>query len=195
MIKVGVTGGIGSGKTLVCSVISAMGYPVFNADVEARQLVDSNIQVISAIKNLLGENIYINNQLNRKKVADIVFSNQTQLEALNAIVHPAVALHFVEWLNNHKNFELIVKEAAILFESGAHHSLDKNIIVTSPLEVRIKRVMERDGINRDSILDRMKNQLPQEELIKRGDYTIENDGVKLILPQIVRVINDILKDS
>ncbi len=194
MIKLGVTGGIGSGKTLVCSIISAMGYPVFNADLEARQIVDTDRKVILSIESLFGNDIYVNNQLDRIRVAEMVFSNQEMLEKLNSIVHPAVASHFREWLVQYKSSNLVVKEAAILFESGANFGLDKVIVVTSPIELRVNRIVERDGVNTRSIFNRMKNQLPQDELIKRGDYIIENDGVKLILPQIVRVINDLFKD-
>ena len=194
MIKLGVTGGIGSGKTLVCSIISAMGYPVYNADLEARQIVDTDLNLITKIKNLFGEDIYINNQLDRSRVAERVFSNQEMLEKLNSIVHPAVASHFRGWLIQYKSRNLVVKEAAILFESGANIGLDKIIVVTSPIELRVNRVVERDGVNTNSIFNRMKNQLPQDELIKRCDYIIENDGVKLILPQIVRVITSLVKD-
>jgi len=195
MIKLGVTGGIGSGKTLVCSVISAMGYPVFNADLEARRIVDSDPRLISTIKNFFGDDIYVNNQLNRKKVSEIVFTDQEKLEKLNSIIHPAVADHFNEWVSQYKSRTLVVKEAAILFESGAYKGLDKIISVVAPTELRVKRVMERDGFSQETVLSRMNNQFPQEELIKRSDYIIDNDGIMLILPQIVRVINDIVKDT
>ncbi len=195
MIILGVTGGIGSGKTLVCSIISAMGYPIYNADLEARRIIDTDSSLVSSIKTIFGEDIYVNSQLNRKRVSEIVFTNQEKLEKLNSIVHPAVAKHFNEWVLTYSSRTLVVKEAAILFESGAYKGVDKIISVIAPVELRVKRVMERDGFSKDTILSRMQNQFPQEELIKRSDYIIENDGVKLILPQIVRVINDIVKDT
>lgn len=195
MIKVGVTGGIGSGKTLVCSAISAMGYPIYNADSQAKRIVDSSPEVVAAIKNLLGNDIYVDGQLNRKRVSSLVFTDQQLLEKLNGIVHPAVAEHFSNWLLSNNSRSMVVKEAAILFESGAYKGLDKVIVVTAPIEVRIKRIQERDGFDRESIMNRIRNQYPQEELVKMSDYVIENDGVKLILPQIVNVINDILKES
>lgn len=194
MIKLGVTGGIGSGKTLVCSVISAMGYPVYNADLEASFIVDSDPNVISSIKQIFGDDIYIKNQLNRKRVSEIVFTNPELLEKLNSIVHPAVAERFISWVHSFSSRSLVVKEAAILFESGAYKGLDKIISVIAPIEIRIERTMKRDGVSRDSVLDRMNNQIPQEELIKKSNYIIENDGVKLILPQIVRIINDLVKE-
>ncbi len=195
MLKVGVTGGIGSGKTLVCSIISAMGYPVFNADLEARRIIDSDSNVVCSIKKVFGDSIYVNGILNRKEVAKIVFSDPFLLEKLNSIVHPAVAKHFSRWILPYSSRSLVIEEAAILFESGAYRSVDKTIVVTAPNELRMCRVNERDGISRETILGRMNNQLPQEDLVRKCDYIIENDGVQLILPQIVRVINDILKDS
>ena len=194
MIKVGVTGGIGSGKTLVCSAISAMGYPIYNADSQAKHIVDSDPEVVAAIKNLFGDSIYVDGHLNRKKVSSLVFTDQQLLDKLNGIVHPAVAEHFNSWVLSNRSRSMVVKEAAILFESGAYKGLDKTIVVTAPIEVRIKRIQERDGFDRESIMNRIRNQYPQEELVKLSDYVIENDGVKLILPQIVNVINDILKE-
>jgi len=193
MLKLGVTGGIGSGKTFVCTIISAMGYPVFNADYEAKMLINNDIRVINAIKNLFGDGIYINGELNRKKVAELVFSNSLMLEKLNSIVHPVVIDYFNQWTNQYSSKSIVVKEAAILFESGANIGLDKVIGVVSPLELRIKRVIERDNTSYEAVLNRIKNQYPQEELIKKCDYIIENDGVNLLLPQIINVIDELEK--
>lgn len=193
MLKLGVTGGIGSGKTLVCTIISSMGYPVFNADYEAKRLIDNDIQIIDSIKGLFGEEIYSNNQLNRKKVAELVFTNPVLLEKLNSIVHPAVIEYFNQWVDEHKSKSIVVKEAAILFESGANNGLDKIIGVVAPLELRIQRVIDRDKVTYESVLSRINNQYPQDELLKKCDYIIENDGVKLLLPQIVRIIEELEK--
>jgi dephospho-CoA kinase len=194
MLKVGVTGGIGSGKTLVCSIISAMGYPVFNADFEAKNIVDNNLTVITSLKNLFGEDIYLNGLLDRKRVASIVFSDQNKLEKLNSIVHPAVIEHFNNWILQYKERQLVIKEAAILFESGADKGLDKIIAVSAPVELRVKRVQERDGLDTETILSRMKNQFPQEEVIRRSNFIIENDGINLILPQIVSILKQLHND-
>jgi dephospho-CoA kinase len=193
MLKVGVTGGIGSGKTLICSVISAMGYPVFNADLEARQIIDNDPNVVLSVKKLFGDSIYTEGILDRKKVAEIVFSNPILLEELNAIVHPAVGAFFDAWVLQFKSRSLVIKEAAILFESGAYKSVDKTIVVTAPLEIRVKRVMDRDKVSRDVVINRLNNQFPQEELVKRADFVIENDEVQLLLPQIVKVIDILVK--
>lgn len=195
MLKLGVTGGIGSGKTQVCSIISAMGYPVFNADLVARRIVEEDSKIISSIKEVFGDDIYVNDLLNRRRVAELVFSNPNLLEMLNSIVHPAVKEYFNNWVLKYQSRSLVVEEAAILFESGNYKNLDKIIVVTAPIELRINRVKERDGVSREAILNRINSQFSQDELIKRGDYIIENDGVQLILPQIVAIINDLLKDS
>ncbi len=195
MLKLGVTGGIGSGKTQVCSIISAMGYPVFNADSVARRIVEEDSKIISCLKEVFGDDIYVNDLLNRRRVAELVFSNPKLLEKLNSIVHPAVKGYFNNWVLKYQSRSLVVEEAAILFESGTYKNLDKIIVVTAPLELRISRVKERDSVSREAILNRIKSQFSQDELIKRGDYIIENDGVQLILPQIIVIINDLLKDS
>ncbi|MHC1704892.1 MAG: dephospho-CoA kinase [Tenuifilaceae bacterium] len=194
MLKVGVTGGIGSGKTLVCSIISSMGYPVFNADYEARQIVDNDLKVISSIKMLFGDDIYVDGFLDRKRVASIVFTDKFLLEKLNSIIHPAVIEHFNNWVFFYDKKPMVIKEAAILFESGADKGLDKIIAVSAPLEVRVNRVRERDGIDTETILKRVSNQFPQDEILRRSDFVIENDGINLILPQIVNILKKLLND-
>jgi len=193
MLKLGVTGGIGSGKTLVCTIISAMGYPVFNADYEAKRLIDNDTRIINSIKDLFGEEIYINNELNRKRVSELVFTNPLLLEKLNFIVHPAVVEYFNQWVKQFQSKSIVVKEAAILFESGANKGLNKIIGVIAPIELRIQRVIDRDKVSYESVLRRINNQYPQDELIKKCDSIIENDGVKLILPQIVKIIEELEK--
>lgn len=193
MIKIGVTGGIGSGKSLVCSIFSAMGYPIFNADYEARLVIENDANTIDKVKALFGEDIYINKQLNRAKVGEMVFANPILLEKLNSIVHPPVIDRFFSWVEENKQHRLVVMEAAILFESGTDKGVDKIISVIAPKEIRIKRIMERDGLSQDLISDRMSRQLPQDELIKRSNYIIENDGVKLIVPQVIKILNDLVK--
>lgn len=191
MLKIGVTGGIGSGKTLVCSAISAMGIPVYNSDIESRLIVDSDKEVINLIKNLFGAGIYVDGKLERKKVAELVFANRDLLEKLNNIIHPAVARHFAQWVEQYAHHKMIVQEAAILFESGVYKYLDKIIGVIAPLEIRIERIINRDSTNYSSVQSRMNNQLSEEELIKRCDYIIVNDGVQLVVPQINEILNKI----
>jgi dephospho-CoA kinase len=192
MLKVGVTGGIGSGKSLVCSIISAMGFPVYNADLEARTIVNTDPVVIGAIINLFGEGVYENGQLDRKKVGALVFSNPALLNQLNMIVHPAVARHFDQWVEQHEHRALVVKETAILFESGAYRGVDRIVAVTAPLDLRIRRVVERDSISPEEVMKRIGNQLPEEVIRARSHYVIDNDDVKLLLPQVVVVLEGLL---
>ncbi len=184
MLKVGVTGGIGSGKSFVCSVISAMGYHVYNSDEEAKKIVNNNPVVVNSIKKLFGEDIYVKGNLDRKKVAELVFTNRILLEKLNKIVHPEVKRHFDNWLKINSQHRIIFQEAAIIFESGANNYLDKVIGVIAPLETRIRRIKERDGVNKKSILNRIGNQISDNELIQKCDYLIYNNDKELIVPQI-----------
>lgn len=192
-LRVGITGGIGSGKTYVCQLLRHLGYPVFHADDEAKAITESNKLVVEAIKKQFGENIYTQGKLNRKEVATIVFSSPQELAKLNAIVHPAVAESFERWCSMHSDIPLVFKEAAILFETGLYKELDKNILVTAPLDIRIQRVMERDKVSRDEVAARMANQMSDEEKVRLADYTIVNDNQNLILPQVLKIIRKLLE--
>ena len=187
MKKIGLTGGIGSGKSTVAEIFRHLGIPVFNSDEEARKLQDENVEVKKAIAKIFGETIYVNGKLNREKVASIVFADKKKLEELNAIVHPAVAKAFELFCTQHKNSPFVLKEAAILFEIGAEKLLDGMIVVAAPDELRILRVMDRDGSSREDVLKRMKNQLPQEDKVKKADYLIVNDGKQMLIPQVLEI--------
>lgn len=190
-LRVGITGGIGSGKTYVCQLLTHLGYPVYYADEEAKAITESNNLVVEAIKKLFGENIYAQGKLNRKEVAIRVFSNPQELAKLNAIVHPAVAESFERWCSKHSDARLVFKEAAILFETGLYKELDKNILVTAPLDIRIQRVMERDKVTRDEVAARMANQMNDEEKAQLADYTIVNDNQNLVLPQVLKIVREL----
>lgn len=191
-LKVGIAGGIGSGKTTVCNVIEALGYPVYYADAEAKKITETDSYVISAISNLFGADIYISGRLDRKRLASLVFNSKVLLSKLNAIVHPAVAEHFEMWVSK-TNSPIVFKEAAILFESGLYKMLDRNILVIAPEDVRLKRVVDRDNAGVDDVKTRMLNQSPQNELIKLADYIINNDGIELIMPQLLSIIDNLKK--
>lgn len=191
-LKVGIAGGIGSGKTTVCNVIEALGYPVFYADTEAKKITETDRQVVSAISNLFGADIYISGKLDRKRLALLVFNNKALLSKLNTIVHPAVAECFNVWAGK-TNSPIVFKEAAILFESGLYKMLDRNILVIAPEDVRLKRVVDRDNASMDDVKKRMLNQAHQDELIKLADYVINNDGIELIMPQLLSIIENLKK--
>jgi dephospho-CoA kinase len=188
MLKVGITGGIGSGKTLVCRVFELLKVPVYYADDEARKLINQHPIIQKQLKDCFGVEIYLHeNALDRKKMAGIVFHDKTALKKLNSIVHPVVRQHFSQWLEQHPNAPYVVQEAAILFESGLYKKLDEVIVVDAPLELRIQRVMQRDQVGREDVLARIQNQMPEKEKMALADFVIHNDGERLLLPQILSV--------
>lgn len=187
MLKIGITGGIGSGKTVVCKVFELFGIPIYYADEQAKKLMQTDKQLIRQIQNSFGKSIYSKNILNKKLLAKIVFNDESKLNELNALVHPAVKNDFENWVKKQKNCPYIIKEAALLFESGTYLQLDKIITVTAPTELRIKRIMKRDGSDRISVKKIMKNQMTDKEKISRSDFVIFNDEKKLLLPQILKL--------
>ncbi len=197
MLKVGITGGIGSGKTTVCRVFEQLGVPVYKADEVARELTDSDEGIKLKIKEHFGPAIYSeDDRLDRKKLAEIVFNDEQALKKLNSIIHPAMISHFSEWLTNlskESPSPYILKEAAILFESGAYKGVDAVISVTANKELKIKRTMERDGITRKEVEQRMKNQMSDEEKAGMSDYVINNDDSSLVIPQILKIHEDIIR--
>jgi dephospho-CoA kinase len=187
-LRIGVTGGIGSGKSLVCRVIETLGYPVFYSDLVARTITDTDTQVKEQVKELFGSSIYTDGILDRKKVAELVFADGELLAKLNSIIHPAVARSFEQWCMQNSSSKLVFKEAAILFETGIYRELHKTILVTAPEELRIKRVVERDGVSESEVRARMARQMPEGEKIKLADFIIDNSSNQLILPQILSIV-------
>lgn len=175
---IGLTGGIGSGKSTIANYLVSLGYPVYIADDAGRKVMQEQ-EVLDAIKEKFGLEIFDNNQLNRAKLAQIVFNDSVQLKALNAIVHPAVRKDFKNWQTQHQESNLVFYESAILFESGSYIDFDKIITVTAPLETRIARVLERDDTDRAQILNRMKAQWTDDERISKSDFVIENINIDL----------------
>lgn len=193
MLRVGITGGIGSGKSTVCHIISTLGYPVYNADNEARALTNSHPDIIEGLISLFGSDIYINGELNRKRVGQLVFADRNLLQQLNLVIHPVVAAHFEEWVRSNSDHRLVFKEAAILFESGAYRQVDKSVVVFAPDEVRVKRVCQRDGISEAEVQKRMANQMPQELLISKADFVIRNTEEEMLIPQIIEILKVLLR--
>lgn len=187
---IGLTGGIGSGKTTIANYFKELGIPVYIADDEARKISEFP-EVVQAIKAVFGNEVFNNEKLDRVKVAEIVFNNQTKLKQLNEIIHPAVKKHFENWILQHSNFPFVVKEAAILFESGAYKDCDIVISVIAPLETRIQRVIQRDGVTRDDVLKRIKNQWTDEERISKSQYVIENVNVVEAKKEVENILKKI----
>ncbi len=193
MLKIGVTGGIGSGKTTVCSLFELLNIPVYYADLMAKKLMVSNDRLIKNIKKLLGSNSYDSNgNLNKSYIADIIFNNKEKLESLNKLVHPAVNIDFEKWAKT-QNSPYVLKEAALLFENGSYKNLDYNLLVTAPLELRIFRVIKRDNITREDVLSRVNNQLPDSKKIILADFVINNDGHTSLIHTVIDLHNRFLK--
>jgi len=185
---IGLTGGIGSGKTTVANEFSSLGIPVYIADLEARKLMQTD-SVLNLIKAEFGSTVFDNGVLVREKLSEIVFNDGKKLEKLNGIVHPAVKKHFDEWLLDHKNNPFVIYETAILFESGSYKKCDFVINVEAPLEVRIQRVIERDNTTREKVLERIKNQWNDEEKSSKSDFIIKNTSIEAIKVEIVKILN------
>ena len=191
MLKVGITGGIGSGKSTVCNVFKLLGVPVYHADVEASVLIDTDSEIRKELINLFGDSIY-NNKLKRDIFAAIIFNNREALKDVNKIVHPKVRSHFLKWADGQKDKKYILFEAAILIESGTYKLLDKIIAVTAPENLRKSRVMAYKNFSGEIINNIIKNQLPDKFKIKHAHFVIVNDDKTLILPQILDIHNRLL---
>lgn len=184
---IGLTGGIGSGKTTIANYFAQQGVPVYIADDAGKKVMQSE-SIIEQIKTTFGDVIFENEVLNRAKLAEIVFNNADKLAALNAIVHPAVKRDFELWLLDNKKYQYIVYEAAILFESGRYKDCDVVITVTAPEEVRIERVLKRDNTTREQVLSRMKMQWNDEKRISLSNFVINNSNLKIAKEEVVKIL-------
>ncbi len=184
MYSVGLTGGIGSGKSTVARVFGVLGIPVFNADDESKRLLGENEAVKQAVITAFGESVYPNGHLDRAVLASIVFSNPEALARLNAIAHPALRKRFSQWVDQQRS-PYVLLEAALLVDIGWYKSLDQLIVVSAPEEERTKRVMARDGITAEQVQLRMRNQISDEQRSHVANMVIENNGMEMIIPQVL----------
>jgi dephospho-CoA kinase len=185
---IGLTGGIGSGKTTIANHFKAAGIPIYIADDEARLLMQSS-EIIQEIKNTFGQIVFDNAILNRQKLAEIVFNNSEKLKQLNSIIHPAVKKHFANWVLNFKKEPFVIYEAAILFESGSYKNCDKIITVTAPIELRIERVVKRDKTTPEQVLSRINAQWNDEQRISKSDFVIENINPEIAKLEVGKILN------
>ncbi len=193
MLRIGITGGIGSGKTTVSKIFELMGVPVFYADEQAKQLMVQDRLLIKALIQAFGPESYLDDgTLNRKHISNIVFSDPQELEKLNSFVHPAVFRAMDAWTAQQKG-PYVLKEAALLFESGSHQQNDFNILVSSPIALRISRVMKRDGISEEKVLGRIANQFPEEDKQKLADFHIKNNEQESLIIQVLKLHQTFLK--
>jgi len=188
---IGLTGGIGSGKSTVARIFNMLNVPVYNSDEAGRKITNEDPLVKRSIKNQFGDELFDHNDnLNREKLSAIVFNDSAALAKLNAIIHPAVAQDFNSWCANQSS-PYVIKESAILFEHGLDKLLDGVIVVEAPDDLRIKRVMHRNGITEEAVRHRIQQQLPQEELVYRADWVIHNNEEQLLIPQVLAVYSRI----
>jgi dephospho-CoA kinase len=184
MLKIGITGGIGSGKSTVCRIFEVLGVPVYSADQAAKRLMATDRKLIDGIAAAFGRASYTNGLLNRAYIARIVFNDPEQLELLNSIVHPAVFRDFAKW-SRIQTAPYVAKEAALLFESGSWKLCDQTILVTAPASLKISRVMQRDGLSEEEVGRRMERQLSDEEKTRMADFVIANDERSLLTTQVL----------
>lgn len=195
MLKVGITGGIGSGKSSVCKIFEVLGVPVYYADDRAKALMTEDPDLVAGLIARFGADTYQNGQLNRPYLAEKVFNDKEALAALNALVHPAVAKDALKWHQQYQNAQYTIKEAALLFEAGSYKQLDQVIVVTAPKAIRIKRVMQRDGSTQEQVEARMDNQWPEEKKIELADHIIVNDGEHELIDQVMKLHQQLLEEA
>lgn len=192
-LRVGITGGIGTGKSTVSLIFKLMGVPVYDADSMAKKLMVEDESLIASIKAEFGNETYVGGKLNRQFLAERVFKNAPLLEKLNALVHPAVAKHFTNWTTKYSS-GYILKEAALLFETGSFQDLDYVILVRSPNETRIKRIKERDPQrSSEQILSIIDRQMTVDEALTLADFVIDNDESQMLIPQVLQLHNKLIK--
>lgn len=190
--RLGVTGGIGSGKTTVCRVFRVLGVPVFVADAAAKTLMNSDPVIRREMNAIAGRDLYSSGELDRKQLADIIFNRPDLLQTVNATVHPAVLRHFEEWAGNH-DVPYVIIEAAILFEAKADILVDRVVSISAPVEERISRVMGRSELSREEVVERIKNQLEDDEREEQSYYVINNADNEMIIPEILKIHYDMLR--
>ncbi|MEZ5083225.1 MAG: dephospho-CoA kinase [Bacteroidales bacterium] len=184
MIKIGLTGNIGCGKSVVAKIFETLGVPVYHADLSARKFLDDN-DIKNSLRSAFGDDIFDQDLINRNKLASIVFNDKSSLDYLNSLIHPKVKSDLNKWVQSKKEFPYIIQEAAILFESGFNREFDKVILVICPDDLAIQRVMKRDHISEAEVRRRQLNQWPQKQKITLSDYVINNDGNELLIPQVL----------
>ena len=185
MLKIGITGSIGAGKSTVAGIFKVLGVPVFDADATAKNILNTDSVLREQIAATFGSETYKNGLLDKKYLATLVFNNPDQLAKLNALVHPATIAAADKWASSFADRPYIIKEAALLFEAGTYVGLDYIIGVTAPVELRIARVMARDQVSREEVLSRMQHQLDDTEKMKRCNFVIDNNEVSLVIPQVL----------
>lgn len=195
-LKVGITGGIGAGKSLVANIFRTFGIPVYNSDIEAKRLMNSDPELKEQVINLFGQKAYLNNVLNRSYLNEVVFRNQENLTNMNKLVHPVVIRDYNAWLIKYEEGPMTIKEAALLFESNSYKDLDYTILVSAPKSIRIGRVLLRDeNRTKEDIESIIEKQMSESRKKKLSDFIIINDGEKMVIPQVLGIYNSLANNS
>lgn len=195
-LQIGITGGIGSGKTTVCKIFETLEIPVYYADERAKWLMANDPELKQAIKDTFGTDTYdADGNLDRQHLASIVFNDPDKLQQLNALVHPAVARDSEAWNEQQSGEPYTLREAALIYEAGIDQQLDYVIVVTAPVETRIQRVVQRDQTTREAVESRMNKQMPEKEKVKRADFVIYNDGERALIPQVLAIHRELLRKT
>ncbi|MDP4282972.1 MAG: dephospho-CoA kinase [Bacteroidota bacterium] len=192
MLRIGLTGGIGSGKSTVARIFEVLGIPVYDSDTASKKLMTENEELKKLIKNSFGEKAYTGGELNRKYLAELVFNDSTKMALLNSFVHPATINHAELWMKK-QNAPYVVKEAALIFESGSQKQLDYVIGVKAPMALRLQRIVQRDHVNAEQVKARMGMQMDEEIKMRLCDYVIINDEQQMLIPQVLELHNQFLK--
>lgn len=190
MIRIGITGGMGAGKSVISEMMRCLGIPVYDADIASKKILNSNTKVKTQLIELLGEEIFSNGQLNRPLMAQLIFNNNELLLKTNAIIHPAVFEDFIAWSET-QNKEVVACETAILFESGMVSYFDSILMVSAPLEIRIERCIKRNNFTREQVLERIAKQMDESKKIELSDFVIDNDNRKALYPQLKNFLNNL----
>ncbi len=190
MKKIGITGGIGSGKSVISNIFRCLGIPTYDADIASKGLIQTNIRLQNSLKKLLGDDIFTGESLNKAKMAQLIFNDKALLAQVNTLIHPAVINDFLSWCEHQKS-EIVACESALLFESGMNKYVDKSITITAPIGTRIERCIKRDHATEEQIKARIANQISDEDRIKFSDYIIINDGRNAILPQLWKILEQL----
>ncbi|WP_417601431.1 dephospho-CoA kinase [Owenweeksia hongkongensis] len=191
---VGLTGGIGSGKSTVAKIFEFLGVPVYEADAFSKTIIDTDKELQAELVSLLGTEIIEEGKIVRPKMAELIFGDKNLLQKANDLIHPAVARHFQNWYEN-QSYPYVIKEAAILFESGSYKSCDKILVVAAPKEMRINRVMTRSSMTREEVEARMNNQWPQEQKLEKADYIVTNDLTESVIKQVINIHENIIRTA
>lgn len=189
---IGLTGGIGSGKSTVAKIFQEVGIPIYDADTHSKNIIDTYQSLQDSLKQLLGKDIVVDGKIDRPKMANLIFNDTELLEQTNALIHPAVALDFSNWVKE-QDSKYIIKEAAILFESGSFKNCDKIITVTAPEKMRIERVMLRNKISEKEVIDRIKKQWPEKDKADLSDFVIRNDNSESVIKQVLKIHEELSK--